>query len=383
MATVEPLGIKRIEAIHYYVRNIERAERFYRELLGFSEVGRSGESLERDGEQTSRLFAAGDCRVLVSAPLGERSRAGRFLRKHPEGVGTIIFEVEDVERTFKLLDGRGGTPIDDVFRVEDDGGYMASFSITTPFGDATFRFVERRGYRPLMPGFVHSDVPADANPYGFESFDHITSNFQTMSPALLWMEHVLGFERYWDIEFHTNDVSLDKDHHGSGLRSVVMHDRQSGVKFANNEPLRPFFKASQINLFNEDHRGDGVQHVALAMGDIVTGVRKLRAAGVQFMPTPGSYYDALPGRIKDAGIGQIDEDIDILRELEILVDGEADRAYLLQVFLEDQASYYKDPESGAFFFELIQRKGDHGFGAGNFRALFESIERQQQSEGRI
>ncbi|WP_428266901.1 4-hydroxyphenylpyruvate dioxygenase family protein [Haliangium sp.] len=383
MARPEPLGIKRIEAIHYYVRRIERSQRFYTELLGFRELGRSSPALEREGGQTSRLFGARDCQVLVSAPESERSRAARFLRKHPEGIGTIIFEVEDAQRAFDLLDGRGGTPIDEIYRAEDDGGSLASFSITTPFGDTTFRFVERKGYRALMPGFEHYDAPVGRdNPYGFDHFDHITSNFQTMSPALLWMEHVLGFERYWDIEFHTRDVSLEEGHTGSGLRSVVMNDPLSEVKFANNEPLRPFFKASQINLFNEDHRGDGVQHVALAVDDILPCVRGLRAAGVKFMPTPGSYYDALPGRIESAGIGGIDEDLEVLRELEILVDGEAERRYLLQIFLEDSASYYDDPESGAFFFEIIQRKGDDGFGAGNFRALFESIERQQVAEGR-
>ncbi|ACY19021.1 4-hydroxyphenylpyruvate dioxygenase family protein [Haliangium ochraceum] len=379
MADKESLGIQQLEAIHYYVHDIERSRRFYTELMGFAELGRSGDALEKQGNQTSRLFAANDCRVLVSAPLNERSRAARFLRKHPDGVGTLIFRVEDIERTFKLLDERGGTPIDEIHHCED--GSMSFFSITTPFGDTTFRFVQRKKDGPFLPGFEHYETPRGGdNPYRFSHIDHITSNFQTMSPALLWMEHVLGFERYWKVEFHTRDVAQDEGHTGSGLRSVVMWDPKSGVKFANNEPMRPFFKNSQINLFNEDHRGDGVQHAALAVEDIVPCVRGLRAAGVQFMPTPGAYYDALPERIQSSGIGHIDEDVSLLRELEILIDGEADHAYLLQIFLADSASMYKEPESGAFFFEIIQRKGDDGFGAGNFRALFESIERQQIAE---
>jgi 4-hydroxyphenylpyruvate dioxygenase len=203
-----------------------------------------------------------------------------------------------------------------------------------------------------------------------------------MMPALLWLEHVLGFERFWDVEFHTDDVTKDRRDHGSGLRSVVMWDPKSGVKFANNEPFRPHFKASQINIFNEDHRGDGVQHVALGVGDILACVRGLRARGVEFMPTPGSYYDMLPERLARIGVEKIDEDVETLRELEILVDGAANRSYLLQIFLKDSAGLYNSPEAGPFFYEIIHRKGDEGFGAGNFRALFESIERQQKVEGR-
>jgi 4-hydroxyphenylpyruvate dioxygenase len=154
------------------------------------------------------------------------------------------------------------------------------------------------------------------------------------------------------------------------------------VKFANNEPWRPAFKSSQINIFHEDQRGDGVQHAALTVRDIVPAVRAMREAGVRFMPTPGTYYDALPERLKEIGVGAIEEDVATLRELEILVDGAAPGAYLLQIFLQEQAGLWRDPEAGPFFYEIIQRKGDRGFGAGNFRALFESIERAQQEQGR-
>jgi 4-hydroxyphenylpyruvate dioxygenase len=382
MPKIEPLGIQRIETLHYYVHDLERSRRFYTEMMDFRETGRSGEALEKQGRQRSALFEAGDCRVLCSQPVGEGGRAWRFLNKHPDGVGTVVFEVEDAERAFRLLDGRGGTPIGEVERFEDDGGSLAMFSITTPFGDTTFRFVERNGYRSLLPGFEHLASPEGGNAFGFGAIDHLTSNFQTMSPALLWMEHVMGFERYWDVEFHTNDVAGERDS-GSGLRSVVMWDPSSGVKFANNEPLRPFFKASQINIFNEDHRGDGIQHAALTVTDIVQAVRALRERGVQFMPTPGTYYDMLPTRIEDLEIGSIDESIDELRELGILVDGKGQGSYLLQIFLKESAGLYGDEDAGWFFYEVIQRKGDEGFGAGNFRALFESIERQQKEEGRI
>ena len=380
MAKLESLGIRKIESLLYYVHDLSRVRRFFLDRLDFAEVGVSSPALEAEGRQRSAVFKAGAVTFVICEPVGEGGRAWRWLRKHPEGVGTIVFEVEDIERTFRLLDERGGTFITDILRFSDAGGTLAMFSITTPFGDTTFRFVERKGYKPLFPGLVEHAAPIGGqNRFGFKAVDHITTNFQTMAPALLWMEHVLGFERFWTVQFHTSDVSKDAEE-GSGLKSVVMVDPHSPVKFANNEPMRPFFKESQINIFAEDHRGDGVQHAALTVGDILSTVRGLRERGVEFMPTPGAYYDMLPARLKQIGVGGIDEDIETLRKLEILVDGEAERKYLLQIFLKESAAILADPNAGPFFFEIIQRKGSNGFGAGNFRALFESIERQQRQD---
>ncbi|HEX9400087.1 MAG TPA: VOC family protein [Anaeromyxobacter sp.] len=386
-AKLAPLGLRRIEALHYYVHDLERSRRFYLDRLDFAEVAASGPALEHEGRQRSAVFEAGAVRIVCSQPLGEGGRAWRYLRKHPDGVGTVVFEVEDAERCLRLLEERGGNPITDVQVHEDDGGALRTFNVTTPLGDTTFRFVERRGAPAIYPGLVRHDAPRGGrNAFGFDGIDHLTSNFQTMKPALLWMEHVLGLEEFWEISFHTKDVAEARRaaleaQKGSGLRSVVMRDPGSGVKFANNEPWRPAFKSSQINVFNEDHRGDGIQHAALGVRDILAAVRGLRARGVEFMATPGSYYDALPARIAASGIGRIDEDLAALRELGILVDGAGPGAYLLQIFLRDSAGLYGEPEAGPFFFEIIQRKGDEGFGAGNFRALFESIERDQEREG--
>jgi 4-hydroxyphenylpyruvate dioxygenase len=233
----------------------------------------------------------------------------------------------------------------------------------------------------LYPGFVRHEAPRGGhNRFGLAAFDHVTTNFETMAPAVLWLEHVVGFERFWDVQFHTDDVARRLDEHGSGLRSIVMWDRESGVKFANNEPYRPNFKASQINVFHEEHRGDGVQHVALAVPNLIETVRGLRARGVEFMPTPAAYYEALPRRLAERNVGELAEPIKELAELGILVDGEGPGRYLLQVFLKDSAGTHASPEAGPFFYELIQRRGDDGFGAGNFRALFESIEREQTKE---
>jgi len=385
---LEPLGIIRLEAMHYYVHDLARSRRFYTEKLDFAEVATSSPQLEREGRQRSALFEAGGVRVVCSQPTGEGGRAWRWLKKHPDGVGTLIFEVEDIGRAFRLLEERGGTPVTDIERFADEGGSYQTFNVTTPFGDTTFRFVQRQGYRSFYPGMaVHPTPQGGHNRFGFGMIDHVTANFETMKPALLWMEHVLGFEEFWEVEFHTAEAASEQRRKamqakGSGLRSIVMRDPKSGVKFANNEPWRPAFKSSQINIFHEDQRGDGIQHAALTVQDILAAVREMRAAGVEFMPTPGTYYDMLPERLKEIGVGKIDEDVEKLRELAILVDGGAPGSYLLQIFLKDSAGLYGDPEAGPFFYEIIQRKGDLGFGAGNFRALFESIEREQQRSGR-
>ena len=374
------LGIRKIVGLHYYVRDIERSRRFYVDCMGFSEIGRSSIELELAGRQKCLVFGAGDIVVTCSTPLGEGGRAWRYLSKHPDGIGTVAFEVENIRHTFARLDENGGTAISEIQFFEDAHGYIETFSITTPFGDTTFRFIERHGYRGLFPGMEVYDAPQCSgaeNELGFTELDHITSNFQTMKPALLWLEHVLGFEPLWAVEFHTDDLAKSPGFDGSGLRSKVMWDPSTRIKFANNEPCRPSFKKSQINLFHAEHGGDGVQHAALGVRDILHAVRGLRARGVEMMPTPRAYYDLLPERLRELGIGRIDEDLSTLQELEILVDGSSANAYLLQIFLREGAGLYHSREAGPFFFEIIQRKGDKGFGAGNFRALFESIERQQ------
>jgi 4-hydroxyphenylpyruvate dioxygenase len=375
--TTGKLGITGLVGIHYYVRDLARSRRFYCDYLACDEVGRSSEELERAGKQRSLVFQAGSVVVVCSTPLGEGGRAHRYLAKHPDGIGTVGFSVEDIDRTFAVLERDGGTAISEILEFRDAGGTIRTFSITTPFGDTTFRFIENKGYAGLFPGMERSTPTGGGNAFGLGQIDHITSNFQTMMPALLWLEHVLGFVPLWEVEFHTRDVSREAQHTGSGLRSKVMWDPATQIKFANNEPYRPAFKASQINLFHEGHRGDGVQHVALSVADILSSVRGLRARGVEFMPTPDAYYE----RLAELCIGKLEEDIAELRDLQILIDGHGAGAYLLQIFLKDSAGLYGSPEAGPFFYELIQRKGDQGFGAGNFRALFESIEQKQSGGG--
>jgi 4-hydroxyphenylpyruvate dioxygenase len=411
--TLPSLGIRRVEALHHYVRDLDRSRRFYVQRLDFAEVGASDPAGEPEAGERTAAFDAGAIRILCSSPIEDGGRAGRWLRRHPDGVGEVVLEVEDADRCFRLLEERGGTPLADVAELRDDAGTLRTFAIATPLGDTTFRFVERRGARTLYPGVTpHPSPRGGGNAFGFGAVDHLTCNFRTMKPALLWMEHVLGLEEFWEVSFHTLEVGGPRPpappgpplapgqphpaapaladvrraaleaQRGSGLRSVVMRDAASGLKLANNEPWRPAFDSSQIAVFTEDHRGDGIQHAALGVADIVGAVRAMRGRGVEFMSTPGTYYDALPERIRTTGIGKIDEAVPALRELGILVDGAGPGAYLLQIFLREAAGLYHEPQAGPFFYEIIQRKGDQGFGAGNFRALFESIEREQLGEGR-
>ena len=382
---MESLGIIKLESVHWYVHDMARTRRFYTELLDFAELGVSTPELNKRGRQESAVFQANDVVLVCSAPIGEGGRAWRWLQKHPEGVGTLNFLVKDIEKTFKLLDERGGTIIDDAIQRHTDakGGKMSFFSITTPFGNTTFRFVQREGgCEDWFPGFqAHATPTGGKNRFGFAKVDHITSNFRTLQPMVLWMKHVMGFEEFWNIKFHTEEEIARGDQHGTGLKSIVMWDPHSTVKFANNEPSRPRFKNSQINVYVEDQRGEGVQHLALIVRDIVPTVKAMReTSGLDFLSTPKSYYDYLPERIEKSGIKRIDENVEELRDLQILVDGHKDHQYLLQIFMKENSQLLKDRESGPFFYEIIQRKGDKGFGGGNFKALFESIERAQRAE---
>ena len=395
------VGIKRIDSLHFFVRDLERSRDHYVRRLDFSETAVSGPEFELEHSARASLVEAGNVRFVFMAPLGSEGESSRWLANHPEGVGRVVLEVEDIERAFEILLKRGATPITGIEQGSLAGRRAGPealvtahwFDIATAFGDTLFRFIEKRGSAAgadeagMLPGLVRvaADPGRDLNRFGISEIDHVTSNFLTLKPAIMWMEQVLGLERYWGIEFHTQDVAGQRAdgarvEGGSGLKSIVMWDPASGIKFANNEPAAPAFYASQIYRFCLEHRGAGVQHVALSVRDIVATVRDLRGLGVDFMPTPPAYYDLLPARLIQHGIERIDEEIETLRGVQILVDGDGPSQYLLQIFLREAAGLFGDPNAGPLFIELIERKGDSGFGAGNFRALFESIEREQATQ---
>ncbi len=379
----EHSGITGYDSFHFVVENLERSRRFYTEKFDFKEVARASDGLvERSGQQAV-VFGAGEARVCVSTPLRQQSKASRYLKRHPSGVMSLSFRVKNLDETIAFLDKRGGTFLADPLEDKDEnGGTYRSVEIATPLGDVAFRFVERNGYKRFAPGFVDSGSGHAVDPvnmFGIHQIDHVTSNGLTMQPIIAWYREVLGFQPFWDISFHTQDVAKERVS-GSGLRSIVMWDPVSHVKFATNEPLRPHFRDSQIAKFVDDNGGPGVQHVAFAVDDILWSVEELKRRGVDFMETPKAYYLALPERLANLGITNVKEEIAELERLQILVDG-AHGKYMLQIFLREAAALHDDVRAGPFFYEVIQRCGDEGFGYGNFRALFESIERFQKNRG--
>jgi 4-hydroxyphenylpyruvate dioxygenase len=379
----ESLHIKRVASVHLFVRDLERSRDYFIERMGLSEIAVGTREFEQDQRARASVVEAGGARLVLLEPLGSKGESFRWLRTHPEGIGRIVFEVQDAEHAFRTLAKRGAAMLTGIERRRVDRGVVTWFDITTPFGDTLFRFVEHEGDVPVLPGLQRLAEPR-RSPITVEygDVDHITSNFLTLQPALAWMRDVMGLLPLWEIEFHSQNLSAGQAE-GTGLKSVVMFDPESGIKFANNEPLAPNFRASQIAIFCDDHGGPGVQHLALSVRDIQSAVKAISAAGGRFMPTPGTYYEMLPNRMQVAGVGELPEDIARLRELGILVDGSEPGKYLLQVFMAEAATIFADVQAGPLFFELIERKGDRGFGAGNFRALFDSIERQQQLDGRI
>lgn len=376
------IGITGYDSFHFVVENLERSRKFYTNTLDFKEVAQADAKLTARSGQESAVFGAGDVRVCVSTPLSQGSKAARFLKRHPAGVMSLSFRVADLDKALAALERRGGTLLaDPIVDTAPNGGTYRSFEIATPLADVAFRFVERKNYSAFAPGF--QDVgPGNAsrpeNRYGIGAIDHITSNGLTMQPIVGWYRDVLGFEPFWDISFHTHDVSKSNATSGSGLKSIVMWDPESGVKFATNEPLKPFYRDSQIAKFVDDNGGSGVQHIAFAVTDIISSVEDLRNRGVEFLRTPKVYFDALPERLKQIKISNVTQSLADLERLEILLDGGDDK-YMLQIFMREAAALYDEVRAGPFFYEIIQRCGDPGFGYGNFRALFESIERAQKN----
>lgn len=375
------IGITGYDSLHFVVENLDRSRAFYTSKFDFKEVAKSGDELTARGGQQSVVFGAGDVRVCVSTPLGQQSKAARYLRRHPAGVMSLSFRVQDLDQTMAFLEKRGGTFLGDPVEDKDaSGGRYRAVEIATPLGDVAFRFVERKDYRAFAPGFVDSGVGNQGRPeniFGIQIVDHVTSNGLTMMPIIGWYKDVLGFEPFWEIKFHTADVAKQFAH-GSGLKSIVMWDPVSKVKFATNEPLRPHFRDSQIYKFVDDNQGPGVQHVAFNVGNIITTVEELKRRQVDFMDTPTSYYRDLPRRLEVLGIHNVTQELGVLEKHQILLDGSQER-YMLQIFLREAKALYSDERAGPFFYEIIQRCGDEGFGYGNFRALFESIERAQSA----
>lgn len=385
---VRNLGIRGIDHVDFVVHDLERSRQFYARRMDFTEAARSGAAYEQETGERTAVFDAARVRVQCSAPLEQDSGAARFLRMHPDGIRAVTFRVASLDHAWKTLESRGAN-----FLGEPTGkpGYR-QFSIVTPLGDVEYRFLEKDS------PFVADEAPGDktngavdprlapvvgtpgpgGNRHRFTHMDHVTNNTREMRSYVNWMRDVMGFEHFWDIRFHTRDSNPDMPG-GSGLQSIVMWDPTCNVKFATNEPLRPNYHASQIAKYVEDNKGAGVQHIAFSTRAIMDVIPTMREAGLKFLETPDAYYKMLPKRLAERAVQNLKEDIGELRKRRILVDGRDDR-YLLQIFMQEAALLYNEAAAGPFFYEVIQRHGDQGFGEGNFRALFESIERQQSGE---
>ncbi|AWV87918.1 4-hydroxyphenylpyruvate dioxygenase family protein [Bradymonas sediminis] len=374
MTDITNLGILGYDGLRFVTLDLKRSHDFYTKKVGFTQIAKSSDAWTEETGDTAAVYQAGDVTIEVIEPNRDGSFGSYHRHFHAAGIATVNFRVRDIEAAWKHLEERGATFIADIQTDEIDGGRYRRFEIATPLGNATFGFVERAEYPGYAPGFdvVETDVH---NEFGIGGIDHLTVNMSTLKPYIDWYKNVLGMEKFWEIDFHTSDINPGAGS-GSGLKSIVAKDPESGVKFANNEPLRPYFHRSQIQKYLEDFGGPGIQHAAFEVEDIITVVREMRERGVVFLHTPHSYYAARPATLAEQGVPEIDEDWQVLEDLEIAIDGSED-GYLLQIFMKEAALLYDEPEAGPFFIELIQRKGDRGFGGGNFRALFEAIERDQ------
>jgi len=364
-----PLGLKKIHHVEFYVGNAKQAEFYYRKAFGFSRAGYSG--LETGNrETTSYLMRQTNINFVLTTPLNPEHPAAEHIKQHGDGVRDIAFYVEDADHAFDEAVRRGATPVTEPHDLADENGSVRHSAIAT-YGDTIHSFISyntNNGHNyngVFLPGFIAQDVAGE--PTGIMMVDHIVGNVELgkMGHWCDFYRDVLGFFRY--ITFDDKDISTEY----SALMSIVMSDGQHNIKFPINEPAEGKGGKSQIQEYIDFYRSAGAQHIALLCRDIVSSVEKLQANGVEFLRVPDTYYEELPERF--AGFS---ENIEDLKRLGILVDHD-EEGYLLQIFtkpVEDRPTV---------FYEILQRKGCKGFGKGNFKALFVSIEEEQRRRGNL
>jgi 4-hydroxyphenylpyruvate dioxygenase len=355
------LGIDHVEL---YVGNAVQSAYWFERALGFQRTAYAGlETGIRD--RSSHVLSQGRVRFVLTAPLLGTSEIARHVGAHGDGVRVIALSVPDAEHAYRYAVRHGARGVREPWEESDDNGAVRMSTIAT-YGDTLHTFVERDGYDgAFLPGFAPiEDESEDAGL--FAGIDHVVGNVELgrLDEWVGYYERVFGMTEM--IHFTDRDISTEY----SALMSKVMADGKGRVKFPINEPAEGKRK-SQIEEYLEYYGGPGAQHIALATTDIVATVSELRNRGVRFLNTPSSYYEELPGRI-----GEIEEDLADLAELGILADRD-DEGYLLQIFT---ATIGDRP---TVFLEVIERHGARGFGEGNFKALFEAIEREQERRGNL
>jgi 4-hydroxyphenylpyruvate dioxygenase len=351
--------------IELWVGNAKQAAHFYKTAFGFQSLAYAGpETGVKD--RASYVLVQNKMRLMLTSPLHSHSEIAEHHKKHGDGVKVLALWVDDAYDAYEQTVKRGGKSYMEPTTLKDENGEVRMSGIHT-YGDVVHLFIERKNYHgAFMPGFKKWESDYNPEPVGLLYVDHCVGNvgWNQMNPWVSFYENVMGFKNI--LSFDDNDISTEY----SALMSKVMSNGNGYVKFPINEPAEGK-KKSQVEEYLEFYEGEGTQHIAIATHDIVSTVKQLMARGVEFLKVPSTYYDDLLDRV-----GPIEEDLEPLRELGILVDRD-DEGYLLQLFtkpVEDRPT---------MFYEIIQRKGAKSFGKGNFKALFEAIEREQELRGNL
>lgn len=359
-------GALRFDHLELWVGNAKQAAEYYITALGFRPLAYAGPETGLT-DRASYVVAQGEIRLVLTSALRPGGPINDHVARHGDGVRSVAFSTPDAAATFRHVVAHGAVPVLEPVQVED-GGSRAVLAAVGTYGDTVHTLVERAGAPGIwLPGFVAYDSAARANaPAGLRAIDHCVGNVGWGEMERWCRFYTDAFDFQELVSFDDRDISTEF----TALRSKVMRNASGTIKLPINEPA-PGRKRSQIEEYLDSYGGAGVQHVAIATDDIVATVRALRANGVELLTTPASYYDDLRARV-----GEIDEDLAALRELNILVDRD-DRGYMLQIFtkpLQDRPT---------LFFEIIQRHGAESFGKGNFKALFVSIEKEQARRGNL
>ncbi len=351
--------------IEIYVSNALQAAYFYKAALGFSSFAYSGLSTGNT-EKESYVVIQDKIRIVLTSPLKSGTAIGKHIDKHGDGVKTVALWVDDATKSYEEAMKRGGRSFMEPTVLEDASGKVVQSGIYT-YGETVHMFIERKAYSGVfLPGFEKWESHFNPPSVGLKYVDHMVGNVElgAMNTWVKFYEEVMGFTQI--ISFDDKDISTEY----TALMSKVMSNGNGRIKFPINEPADGK-KKSQIEEYLDFYEGPGVQHIAVATDNIIETVTELTNRGIQFLRVPTTYYDTLTDRV-----GEIDEDIEPLKELGILVDRD-DEGYLLQIFTKPI-----EPRP-TLFFEIIQRKGATSFGQGNFKALFEAIEREQALRGTL
>ena len=363
--TEDFLPINGTDHIELYVGNAKQSALFYQYAFGFELIAYSGpETGVKD--RASYVLKQDKIRLVLTSPLIPDHPIAKHIQKHGDGVKVLALWVDDATQSWKETTSRGAVSVMEPTEKSDEFGTVVMASIQT-YGDTIHTFVERKNYDgPFLPGYIARKSTYQAESIGLKYIDHCVGNVELgeMNRWVDFYENVMGFKLL--ITFDDQDISTEY----SALMSKVVSNGNGYIKFPINEPADGK-KKSQIEEYLDFYGSPGVQHMAIATDDIIHTVRELRKRGIEFLEVPSTYYDDLLDRV-----GTIDEDLQPLKDLNILVDRD-EEGYLLQIFTKPVQ------DRPTLFFEIIQRKGATSFGKGNFKALFEAIEREQELRGNL